>query len=145
MFRRPGVNVFRRMTIAASVVAAALAVAPPAAATELSAGCNAGGHNLSAWAYYAPAGGSNQWYQFDYLIWGQGTDGKSNVNIWLYENSAVRWSYYSPDDVDHNVQYSTGPTSPVYINAASQEWVKFEGIFDVNWSDPRCVTTTAKV
>jgi hypothetical protein len=138
-------NAFRRIAIAASVVVAALASAPPAAATELSAGCNTGGHNLSAWAYYAQAGGSNQWYQFDYLIWGQGTDGESNVNIWLYENFALRWSYFSPDDLDQDVHYSTNPSSPVYTNAAVQEWAKFEGIFDVNWSDPRCTTTTAKV
>jgi hypothetical protein len=139
-------NALKRLAIVSAVVVATLASAPPASAEQLAAGCSNEGRNLAAWAYYTTDGPNTQWYHFEALIWGQGTGGKSNINIWVHYGPFAIWSHFSPDDVDHNEMYRASPSNPVYTQAGSAfGYAKFQAIFDTFWDDPQCMATTVWV
>jgi len=134
---------------------AALTLAAPARATELTAGCNTGGHRLSAWAYYSPGGAFNYWTEFRYMLWGSSTGGESNVNLrvneWYYffdeelnyhTVTTNRYIYYSPDTLDNDVLYTHVPPGPIATQTSRSEYTRFVGIFDTPLGDPQCPAET---
>lgn len=140
-----------RLLVVVGVTVAALTLgwATPAQADTLTAGCTTTQgdgklRRLSAWAYYTPQGATNHWYQFQYQLSGEDIGDQSNVNIWIHEGGVIRWSYFSPDSLDDGILYTTNTS--VTTNAASDEYARFEAIFD-RWlaPDPRCTARTQSI
>ena len=139
-----------RARILMGLAAAGLMVlASPGAAQAdtASASCSAqsvfGTHNLTAEAYYFTSGANHVWTDAGFSIGGSHTGGKSNVNAALFVNGGQVWSYNSPDNLQHDTWYGVGIGATV--NAAGNEYVNFQGIFDVAGPDPRCNARTPGV
>jgi hypothetical protein len=96
-----------------------------------------GTHYLETWAHYENYGPNmHLWTTYEYRIYGSGTGGESNVNIFWQEDGQTNELWYSPDDRQQNVTYSL--TLNVVTDAVTEEQVRFQGIFDVFGSDPQC-------
>jgi hypothetical protein len=132
-----------------AVVAGLMVLATPVAAhaESVSASCSDssifGTHIMRADAYYVTSGANHIWTDIGFSIGGDHTGGKSNVNAWLYVNGSNVWSYHSPDNLQHDTHYGAGVG--VTVNAAANEYMAFQGIFDVAGPDPKCTDSTPSV
>lgn len=137
-------RILRHAAVAIAAFGMVLASSAPASAA-LSGSCTDRGHNMNFWAYYSDAGSAHQWTEFQYELGGGTTGGESNANFWLYEAGNVVYWNKSPDTLVNSHLYSVTPPWQVYTSAAAQEWVLFQGIFDVFGPDPVCSSQTATI
>lgn len=140
----------RSRILLGAIAAGLLVLASPAAAQAetAAASCSAQGpifgtHTLTAEAYYSTSGANHVWSDAGFSIGGAHTGGKSNVNAGLFVNGGQVWNYSSPDNLQHDTWYGVGIGQTV--NAAANEYVNFQGIFDVAGPDPRCNARTPSV
>lgn len=139
----------RRATMVLAATVSMVGMASPASADNLHSHCYASGpfgssYSLNIDGYYYTSGANHVWTNFDYILQGHQTGGKSNVNAALWNGTSnYYWGHVSPDNRQHATQYSI-PMN-VAVPASAAENFRFEGIFDIAGSDPSCFEVSASV
>jgi hypothetical protein len=94
-------------------------------------------------AYYYTSGSYHVWNEFDFLLSGAGTGGKSNELIRFYDNGPQVWSWTSGDNLQSYIWYGVGAN--IWVLASHTERAWFKAIFDNFGPDPRCDNSTPTI
>lgn len=122
--------------VLAALCASGFALTTPAQADTVSGGCDTWAGHLEGNAHFTRDGsGWRNWYLFAGKITGS-VGNNNNVNFFFYQDYQQHWTHWSPDNVKKNQWYSKGAN--INMPPWSIQQVRWEGVFDVAFSDPRC-------